>query len=126
VILILEFLIIGSFFKTFDNSGSRLIKVINKKPLIKDNNSMYLLFVLVKRAIPHKKVKKGDKLFAIFLKTRFYVKRTNSFVRTNLSLVCLLKPNELLPIANRVFCKVFLELRSIGFFRLILISRGLY
>jgi hypothetical protein len=39
-------MLIGSYFKTNDNSGfSKLIKVINKKPLIKDNNSsIYYLF----------------------------------------------------------------------------------
>ena len=80
----------GSFFGIFDNSGGKTLKLLTgypglSKPGVK--NPGQLLLGLVKKALPHKKVKRGDKLKAVLVQTKTYRERTTGNIKSSKNVV---------------------------------------
>ena len=97
-----------------DNSGAKkvmCIKVLGgtKKRVAHITD---LIKVSVKEAIPHSKVKKGDVLNAVVVRTKYGISRKDgSFIKFNKNAVVLLD-NKYQPIGTRIFGPVTRELRS--------------
>ncbi len=102
-----------------DNSGAR--KVMCIKVL---GNARYagigdVIKVTVKEAIPRGRVKKGDVLFAVVVRTRKGVRRPDgSVIRFDGNAVVLLNAQKQ-PLATRIFGPVTRELRSAAFMKIV-------
>lgn len=95
-----------------DNSGARRVMCIK---VLKSEYAYIgdVIKVTVKEAIPRGKVKKGDVLFALIVRTRSGVHRSDgSVVRFDGNAVVLLN-NQKQPIGTRVFGPVTRELRDL-------------
>lgn len=97
-----------------DNSGGRQVMCIK---VLGGSHRRYadvgdVVKVAIKDAIPRSKVKKGDVCFAVIVRTRKGVKRSDgSVVRFDRNAVVLLN-NQQQPIGTRVFGPVTRELRD--------------
>lgn len=104
-----------------DNSGARrvmCIKVLGGSHR-RTANIGDVIKVSVKEAIPRAKVKKGDVLSAVVVRTRKGVRRSDgSLIRFDGNAVVLLN-NQLQPIGTRIFGPVTRELRSENFMKII-------
>lgn len=104
-----------------DNSGARRVMCIK---VLGGSKRRYahigdVIKVSIKDAIPRGKVKKGDVLNAVVVRTRKGVRRNDgSLVRFDSNAVILLN-NQLQPIGTRVFGPVPRELRSEKFMKII-------
>lgn len=104
-----------------DNSGARRVMCIK---VLGGSKRRYagignLIKVSVKDAIPRAKVKKGDVLNALVVRTRKGVRRADgSLIRFDSNAVVLLN-NQFQPIGTRVFGPVTRELRSEQFMKII-------
>ena len=104
-----------------DNSGARSVMCIK---VLGGSRRRYaslgdVIVVTVKEAVPNAKVKKGDILKAVIVRTKKEVNRNDgSYVRfdTN-SAVLINAQNE--PIGTRIFGPVARELRNQGFMKII-------
>lgn len=110
-----------SVLEVADNSGARrvmCIKVLggSKKRYAKIGS---VIKVSVKEAIPRGKVKKGDVLNAVVVRTAKGVRRADgSCIRFDSNAVVLLNP-KLEPIGTRIFGPVTRELRGEQFMKII-------
>lgn len=104
-----------------DNSGARLVMCIK---VLGGSKRRYahigdVIKVSIKDAIPRGKVKKGDVLNAVVVRTKKGVRRVDgSVVRFDSNAVILLN-NQLQPIGTRVFGPVPRELRNEKFMKII-------
>jgi large subunit ribosomal protein L14 len=104
-----------------DNSGARRVQCIK---VLGGSKRRYagigdIIVVSIKEAIPRGKVKKGDVLKAVVVRTRKGVRRADgSVVRFDTNAVILLN-NQFQPIGTRVFGPVPRELRSEQFMKII-------
>ncbi len=104
-----------------DNSGARRVECIK---VLGGSKRRYagigdIIVVSIKDAIPRGKVKKGDVLKAVVVRTRKGVRRADgSVLRFDGNAVILLN-NQLQPIGTRVFGPVPRELRSELFMKII-------
>lgn len=104
-----------------DNSGARRVMCIK---VLKGSKRRYahighVIKVSVKEAIPRGKVKKGEVLNAVVVRTKKGVRRTDgSVIRFDSNAVILLNA-QLQPIGTRVFGPVPRELRSDLFMKII-------
>ena len=103
-----------------DNSGARQVMCIK---VLGGSHRRYarvgdIIKVTVKEAIPRSKVKKGDVMNAVVVRTRQGVRRTDgSLIRFDGNAAVILNPsNE--PIGTRIFGPVTRELRQ-GFMKII-------
>lgn len=103
-----------SYLLAADNSGARLVQVIQVKgPTYRRYAGVGdLIKVTVKDAIPRGKVKKGEVHDAVVVRTRFPIRRNDgSVVRfDNNAAVLLTDKNE--PLGTRIFGPVTRELRD--------------
>ncbi|MDP8224030.1 MAG: 50S ribosomal protein L14 [Candidatus Lernaella stagnicola] len=104
-----------------DNSGARKLQTIK---VLGGSKRKYarvgdVIVVSVKEAIPNAKVKKGDVVRAVVVRTRYRVARPDgTYIRFDEnSAVLISKTKE--PIGNRIFGPVARELRHKGFNRII-------
>ena len=110
-----------SFLEVADNSGARqgmCIKVLggSKRRYAKIGD---VIKVSVKDAIPRGKVKKGEVLNAVVVRTRKGVRRADgSLIRFDSNAVVLLNA-QLQPIGTRIFGPVTRELRTENFMKII-------
>ena len=94
-----------------DNSGARRIQCIK---VLGD-----IIKVTVKEAIPRGKVKKGDVMNAVVVRTKFGIRRPDgSLIRFDDNAAVLLN-NQKAPIATRIFGPVTRELRTEQFMKII-------
>lgn len=104
-----------------DNSGARrvmCIKVLGGSHR-RTANIGDVIKVSVKEAIPRAKVKKGDVLSAVIVRTRKGVRRADgSLIRFDGNAVVLLN-NQLEPVGTRIFGPVTRELRLKNFMKII-------
>ena len=115
---------VKSIIKVCDNSGARFVKcirILKRKPkacaYIGD-----ILIVSVKKAAPHKKIKKGSIQKAVVVRLVQNIRRTDgSRLKFFKSAVVLLLKQQL-PIATRIFGPVFKELRSLKYFKIVSLS----
>ena len=104
-----------------DNSGARKVLCIR---VLGGSRRRYasigdVIVVTVKEAIPHAKVKKGDVLDAVVVRTTKEIQRPeNTTVRFDDNAAVLLSNNGE-PIGTRIFGPVARELRSLGFMKII-------
>lgn len=104
-----------------DNSGARRIMCIK---VLGGSKRRYagigdVIAVSVKEAIPRGKVKKGDVLKAVIVRTRKGVRRPDgSLIRFDRNAAVLLN-NQLQPVGTRIFGPVTRELRGEQFMKII-------
>lgn len=104
-----------------DNSGAREVMCIKVMGSTRNRyaNIGDVIKVTVKDAIPNGKVKKGEVLFALVVRTKDGVRRDDgSLVRFDDNAVVLLNP-QLQPVGTRVFGPVTRELRSEKFMKVV-------
>lgn len=112
---------VQSILDVADNSGAKKLFCVK---VIGGNQRRYasvgdVIVVSVKEAMPHSKIKKGEVLRAVIVRTKKEVNRPDgSFIRfdTN-SAVLLNKQNE--PVGTRIFGPVARELRSKNFMKIV-------
>ena len=101
-----------------DNSGARrvmCIKVLGGYAGVGD-----IIKITIKEAIPRGKVKKGDVLKAVVVRTKKGVRRPDgSVIRFDGNACVLLNNNSEQPIGTRIFGPVTRELRSEKFMKII-------
>jgi len=107
-----------------DNSGARYMRCIRvfgkKKGKIGDQ-----IIVTVKKAKPHRKVKKGKVYRAVVVQTKGWQKRPfGNSVRFSSNRAVILKRGENIPLGSRVTKFVGFEIRKEGFLKLITLSIG--
>lgn len=103
-----------SFLVAADNSGAKLMQVIQVK------GSTYrryagvgdLIKVTIKDAIPRGKVKKGEVHDAVVVRTKFPIKRADGSVIRFDSNAAVLVSTKLEPLGTRIFGPVTRELRD--------------
>jgi large subunit ribosomal protein L14 len=103
-----------SFLQSADNSGARLVQVIQVKG---STHRRYagvgdLIKVTVKEAIPRGKVKKGEVHDAVVVRTRFPIKRADGSVIRFDSNAAVLLSSKMEPLGTRIFGPVTRELRD--------------
>ena len=104
-----------------DNSGARKVLCIR---VLGGTRKRYasigdVIVVTVKEAIPHAKVKKGDVLNAVVVRTKKAIKRPeDTTVRFDENAAVLLSGSGE-PVGTRIFGPVARELRSLGFMKII-------
>jgi len=104
-----------------DNSGAKKVLCIR---VLGGTRKRYarigdIIVVTVKEAIPHAKVKKGDVLNAVVVRTAKSIKRPeDTSVKFDENAAVLLANNGE-PIGTRIFGPIARELRSLGFMKII-------
>lgn len=104
-----------------DNSGAKKVQCIK---VVGSTHRRYatvgdLIMVSVKEAIPEGKVKKGDVLKAVVVRTSKAVKRPDgSYIRFDDNAAVLLN-NQLEPVGTRIFGPIARELRAKKFMKII-------
>ncbi len=104
-----------------DNSGAKKILCIR---VLGGTGRRYasigdVIVVTVKEAIPHAKVKKGDVLDAVVVRTKKEIKRPeDTTIRFDENAAVLLSSSGE-PVGTRIFGPVARELRSLGFMKII-------
>jgi large subunit ribosomal protein L14 len=104
-----------------DNSGAKKVLCIRVLGGTKRRYASIgdVIVVTVKEAIPHAKVKKGDVLDAVVVRTSKEIKRPeDTTVRFDENAAVLLSGSGE-PIGTRIFGPVARELRSLGFMKII-------
>ncbi|ETR74476.1 MAG: 50S ribosomal protein L14 [Candidatus Magnetoglobus multicellularis str. Araruama] len=104
-----------------DNSGAKSLYCIK---VLGGSRRRYasigdIIVVSVKEAIPNSKVKKGDVLKAVIVRTKKEIKRPDgSYIRFDDNSAVLINPTKE-PIGTRIFGPVARELRAKGFMKII-------
>ena len=105
-----------------DNSGARKVMCIK---VLGGSHRRYahigdVIKVTVKEAIPRGKVKKGDVLKAVVVRTRKGVRRPDgSVIRFDRNACVLLNDNTEQPVGTRIFGPVTRELRNAKFMKIV-------
>ncbi|UTV28005.1 50S ribosomal protein L14 [Photobacterium atrarenae] len=111
-----------SMLEAADNSGARSVMCIK---VLGGSHRRYahigdIIKVTVKEAIPRGKVKKGDVLKAVVVRTRKGVRRPDgSVIRFDRNACVLLNDNSEQPIGTRIFGPVTRELRNDKFMKIV-------
>ena len=104
-----------------DNSGARIVECIK---VLGGSKRRYarigdIIKVTVKEAIPRGRVKKGEVLFAVVVRTKSGVRRADgSLIRFDTNSAVLLNPKHE-PIGTRIFGPVTRELRTEKFMKIV-------
>ena len=104
-----------------DNSGAKRVQCIK---VLGGSKRRYagigdVIRITIKEAAPNSRVRKGDVLFAVVVRTKKGVRRTDgSLIRFDRNAVVLLNP-QLQPLGTRVFGPVTRELRGERFMRIV-------
>lgn len=104
-----------------DNSGAKKISVIK---VLGGSRRRYasvgdIVVISVKEAIPHSKVKKGDVMKAVVVRTKKEIRRNDgSYIRFDNNSAVLLN-NQMEPVGTRIFGPVARELRLRHFMKIV-------
>ena len=104
-----------------DNSGAKILECIK---VLGGSKRRYagvgdIIKIAVKEAIPRGRVKKGDVLFAVVVRTKFGVRRQDgSLIRFDTNAAVLLNAKHE-PIGTRIFGPVTRELRTEKFMKIV-------
>lgn len=104
-----------------DNSGAKRVACIK---VLGGAGRRYasvgdIIVVSIKDAMPHSKVKKGDVMKAVVVRTKKEVRRTDgSYIRFDTNSAVLLN-NQLEPVGTRIFGPVARELRAKNFMKIV-------
>jgi len=111
----------GSNLDVADNTGAKVVRCIK---VVGDSKRRYasvgdIIKVSIREALPRGKVKKGDVMTAVIVRTSFPVKRADgSVIRFDKNAAVIInKDNE--PIGTRIFGPVVRELRAKNFMKII-------
>jgi large subunit ribosomal protein L14 len=109
----------GSRLRVADNSGAKEVGCIK---VLKNASCAHvgdIIVISIKDAIPHGKVKKGEKYFGVIVRTKSIISRKDgSFIKFDDNAVVILdKQHE--PVGTRVFGPVTRELRGKKFMKII-------
>ncbi len=104
-----------------DNSGAKKILCIR---VLGGTRKRYasigdVIVVTVKEAIPHAKVKKGDVMNAVIVRTKKEIKRPEDTTLRFDDNAAVLLADSGEPVGTRIFGPVARELRSLGFMKII-------
>ncbi|ASX26601.1 50S ribosomal protein L14 [Candidatus Williamhamiltonella defendens] len=111
-----------SMLNVADNSGARSVKCIK---VLGGSRRRYacvgdIIVISIKEAIPRGKVKKGDVLKAVVVRTSKGVRRPDgSIIRFDTNACVILNKNTEQPIGTRIFGPVTRELRNEKFMKII-------
>ncbi|WP_158366438.1 50S ribosomal protein L14 [Candidatus Williamhamiltonella defendens] len=111
-----------SMLNVADNSGARSVKCIK---VLGGSRRRYacvgdIIVISIKEAIPRGKVKKGDVLKAVVVRTSKGVRRSDgSIIRFDTNACVILNKNTEQPIGTRIFGPVTRELRNEKFMKII-------
>ena len=113
---------VRSWLKIADNTGAKTIAVfsVNGK-----NSNRYarlgdIVAGSVREAAPKGQVKKGDKVYAVIVRTRKEVRRADgSYIRFDDNAAVLLNKDNPEPRGTRIFGPIPRELRDLGFSKII-------
>jgi len=109
----------GSRLKVADNSGAKTVGCIKVLRSASCAHLGDIIVVSVKDAIPHGKVKKGEKYFAVIVRTKSLIARTDGgSIKFDTNAVALLD-KQYEPIGTRIFGPVTRELRTKQFMKII-------
>ena len=104
-----------------DNSGAKQVMCIK---VLGGSRRRYagigdVIVITVKEAIPHAKVKKGDVMKAVVVRTKKEVRRPDgSYIRFDTNSAVLLN-NQMEPVGTRIFGPVARELRQRRFMKIV-------
>ena len=104
-----------------DNSGARKLQCIK---VLGGSKRKYarvgdVIVVSIKEAIPNAKVKKGEVVRAVVVRTAYRIRRLDgTYLKFDENSAVLINQNKE-PIGNRIFGPVARELRGKGFFKII-------
>lgn len=116
----------NSILYTYDNAGAiRLgcIKAVSHLSKFKFGKLNDIFLVSTKRIIPHKKVKKGVKYRFLYLNKKFRLKRNDSYINFWFNVGTILKKDDPIPLASRIFITTTNELRYLGYKRIIVMGK---
>jgi large subunit ribosomal protein L14 len=110
-----------SMLNVADNSGAKKVLCIR---VLGGTRKRYasigdIIVVTVKEAIPHAKVKKGDVLNAVVVRTAKAIRRPEDTTVKFDENAAVLLANNGEPIGTRIFGPIARELRSLGFMKII-------
>ncbi|UNB92265.1 MAG: 50S ribosomal protein L14 [gamma proteobacterium endosymbiont of Trioza apicalis] len=112
-----------------DNSGARRVICIK---VLGGSNRRYAsvgdtIVIAIKEAIPRGKVKKGDVLKAVVVRTKKGIRRFDgSIIRFDFNACVLLQNNSNQPIGTRIFGPVTRELRFYKFIKIISLASEVF
>lgn len=104
-----------------DNSGARKVMCIHVTGSTRNRYAGIgdIIKVTIKEAIPNGKVKKGEVMFALVVRTKSGVRRSDgSLIRFDSNAVVMLNP-QMQPVGTRVFGPVTRELRNDKFMKVV-------
>src|SRR6266481_2589623 len=113
---------VRSWIKIADNTGARICAVF---PVNGKNSNRFarlgdVVACSVKEAAPKGQVKKGDKVYAVIVRTRKEVRRKDgSYIRFDDNAGVLVDKNSFEPKGTRIFGPIPRELRDKGFSKII-------
>jgi large subunit ribosomal protein L14 len=111
----------GTKLKVADNSGAKIVECIKVLSTSKYNYASIgdIIVVSIKKAISKKKIKKGQVVKALIIRTKKNINRLDgSSVKFDSNAVILIN-NSLLPIGTRIFGPIVHELRKRKYMKII-------
>lgn len=105
-----------------DNTGAKEVAVfpISGKNRRRKVSVGDIVAASVKSAVPHSQVKKGDKIYAVIVRTRKEIRRSDgSYIRFDDNACVLVNKDSQDPRGTRIFGPIPRELRDLGFAKII-------
>ena len=105
-----------------DNTGAKEIAVfsVSGKNRRRHVGLGDIVAASVKESDPHGQVKKGDKVFAVIVRTRKETRRQDgSYIRFDENAAVLVNPDSKEPRGSRIFGPIPRELRDLGFTKIV-------
>lgn len=119
-----------SILNVADNTGAKTVYMIG---LPKKGNRKYayigdVITAVVKEAEPHGQLKKGDKVYAVIIRTRKEKRRKDgSYIRFDDNACVILQgKNSKDPKGTRVFGPIAYELKELGFNKIVSLAEEIY
>ncbi|MHB8871709.1 MAG: large subunit ribosomal protein L14 [Candidatus Doudnabacteria bacterium Gr01-1014_77] len=113
---------VRSWIKIADNTGAKIVAVfsVNGKNASRYARIGDIIVGSVKEAAPKGQVKKGDKVYAVIVRTRKEVRRKDgSYIRFDDNAGVLVSKDSVEPKGTRIFGPIPRELRDKGFSKII-------
>jgi len=117
---------VNSILRAFDNTGVRRAKCLHiygRNFALPGDVALFLVRVV----LPHKKLKKGDKLKGLLVTTSKPLLRVSRaiYIKAKRNKFIFFKKGDNVPFSNRILTRLFKEIRFKGFYRISFISRGI-
>ena len=123
---------VQTLLKVLDNSGGKIVrclKILRKGKTIRYGIIGDLIVVSVQKIRSKNKilskVKKGDVLYALIIKTKFPLKRSSGLIFSFPQNSVILLTKQFKPLASRVFSLIPKEIRQNKFAKILSLSSGL-